>query len=77
MASKQPIKHEPYTKLRAWMKENGVTSADFGELIGISAYNVNCRINGTGADFRVEEVRIICVHYGISADKYFVKNKVS
>jgi len=71
------LKHQPYTKFMAWMKENNVSNNDIADLLAVHKSVVSKRLNGTGADFSIEEVRIICVHYGISADTYFVAYKVS
>lgn len=38
---------------------------------------VSKRMNGTGADFSADDVRKICLHYGISADVFFVDKEVS
>lgn len=70
-------KHPAYTKFKCWMTENHVTNEDIGAVIGKSRFGVSQRINGTGPDFSAEEVRKICLRYGISADAYFVANKVS
>ena len=70
-------KHPAYTKFKCWMTENGVTNEDIGKIIGKSRFGVSQRINGTGPDFSAEEVRKICLRYGISADAFFVANKVS
>lgn len=70
-------RREPYSKFKCWMKENGVKSVDIGKLIGKAAPGVSQRLNGTGPDFDVREIRIICQHYGISADEYFIAYKVS
>lgn len=69
--------HNPYTKFMAWMKENDVKPKDLYELLGLTKGQLSKRLNGTGADFTVAEVRTICLHYGISADDYFVTYKVS
>lgn len=71
------LKHPAYTKFKCWMKENRITNDDIGKIIGKSRFGVLQRINGTGADFSAEEVRKICLRYGISADAFFVANKVS
>lgn len=71
------LRHQPYTKFMAWMKENDVSSNDLADLLHVHKSVISKRLNGTGADFSIEEVRIICVHYRISADTYFVAYKVS
>lgn len=71
------LSHEPYTKFMAWMKEHGVQANEIADLLGVGKSSVSKRLNGTGADFSAAEVRTICLHYGISADEFFVANKVS
>lgn len=65
-----------YTKFRAWMDENNVTAAEIAELLGISEPTMSKKLNGF-VEFRVWEIRLICNHYGISADAYFIAYKVS
>lgn len=69
--------HEAYTKFMAWMKEHDVQANEIADLLGIGKSSVSKRLNGTGADFSAAEIRTICLHYGISADEFFVAYKVS
>lgn len=71
------LSHPPYTKFIAWMRENGIQASEVADELGISKSMFSKRVNGTGADFSAEEVRRICVRYGISADAFFVDYKVS
>lgn len=67
----------PYTKFKAYMKENGIKQEDLAKLLGKSVSALNQNLNGTGGDFTMAEVRKICLEYGISSDTYFVNPKVS
>lgn len=68
---------EPYMKLLLYLKENRIKQKDVAGLLGKSASAFNQQLNGTGADFTVEEVVKICEHYSISADTYFFADRVS
>lgn len=66
-----------YTKFKAWMAENDVKQRHLAELLGVSVAAVNARLNGAKGDFSMADVRKICEYYKISADNYFVQQKVS
>lgn len=70
-------RHAPYTKLKAYLTEIGVTQKDLAKILKKSRYAVNQNLNGTGGDFSLSEVRLICTTFGISADEYFVEPYVS
>ncbi|MEG1433867.1 helix-turn-helix transcriptional regulator [Eubacterium sp.] len=62
---------KPYTKLKSFMDENKITQRELAAVIGKTVGVVNQNLNGTKGDFTAGEVRKICLHYKISADKYF------
>lgn len=70
-------RRQPYTKFKAWMQENGIRQDELAEIIGKSRNVVNQKLNGTGGDFTMEEVRKICQYFKISADTFFIIQKVS
>jgi len=70
-------RHIPYTKLKAFFKENGIKQTEVAALLGKKKAALNQRINGTGGDFKIPEIRIICKAYGIRADDYFLCPEVS
>jgi len=70
-------RHAPYGKLKAFLAENNVHQEELAKLLGKSVSAVNQNLNGTGGDFSVSEVRKICLHWGISADSFFIAQKVS
>lgn len=70
-------RYAPYSKLKAWMSENGVRQKDMAELLGVGISAINQKLNATGGDFSMAEVRKICEHYRISADSFFVTQRVS
>lgn len=70
-------RHAPYSKFKAFLIENGIQQREVAELLGKSTSALNQNLNGTGGDFSLAEVRIICKKYGISADEYFLYPDVS
>ena len=59
-----------YLKLKGWMTENKVKQKDLAELLGKNVPTVNRKLNGK-SNFDVDEIRLICETYGLSADVYF------
>ena len=70
-------RYQPYSKFMAWMRENGVTQQELADLLGKGRHAVNRNLNGVAGDFTMDEVRKICLYYGISADDFFIDQKVS
>jgi transcriptional regulator with XRE-family HTH domain len=70
-------RHTPYSKFKAFLIENGIHQREVAELLGKSTSALNQNLNGTGGDFSLSEVRLICKKYGISADEYFLCAEVS
>lgn len=70
-------RHQPYFKFRTLLKEKGIKQEEVAELLGKTVSALNQNINGTGGDFSVSEVRLICTTYKISADEFFINNLVS
>lgn len=70
-------RHEPYTKFKAFLIENGIKQSALAEQLGKSLSALNQNINGTGGDFNLSELRFIAHYYNISIDEYFIKQKVS
>lgn len=67
-----------YNKFKAYLVEKGIRQQEIADLIKMDRSRFNLILNGQrGKDFRAREVRIICDHLGISADKYFFTQKVS
>lgn len=77
MKKKIKRRHIPYTKFKAYMKENDINQEILADLLGKSVPTVNQNLNGTGGDFSMKDVRLICTTYGISSDAYFINQKVS
>jgi transcriptional regulator with XRE-family HTH domain len=70
-------RHAPYTKLKAYLNEIGMKQSDLAKLLNKSKSALNQNLNGTGGDFSLSEVRLICQTLNISADEFFIEPKVS
>lgn len=70
-------RHTPYTKFKAFLDEKGVQQRELADLLGKSPSALNQNLNGTGGDFSISELRVICTTYNISADEYFLRPGVS
>lgn len=70
-------RHEPYSKFKAFLVENNINQSYVAELLGKSKSALNQNLNGTGGDFSLKELRILCQEFNISADDYFLYPYVS
>lgn len=70
-------RHTPYTKFKALLDETGQTQESVAKQLGKSKSAFNQNLNGTGGDFSLSEVRILCHMFNISADEYFICPEVS
>ena len=61
----------PIYKFRGYCIENKIRQKEIAELLNISAQSVSRKMNGK-EPFTLDQVKTICVYYGISADEYFV-----
>lgn len=64
-------KRLPYKEFMAWMLINEVERKDIVDLLGISDSSLSQRLNGTGADFKPEEIRTLVKRYVKNIAPYF------
>lgn len=64
-------KREPYGKFKGYLVENNIQQKEVADLLEMSNASFNKKLNGTGADFSVQDLKKICLKYDISADKFF------
>ena len=64
-------KREPYMKFKGYLVENRIQQVEVANLLGMSKASINKKLNGTGSDFSVQDLKKICIKYSISADKFF------
>ena len=62
--------HKPYNKLKGFARENNITYADIGLLLGITPTTVSMKINGY-SDFYLSEQKLIKDEYG-AKDEIFL-----
>lgn len=70
-------RHAPYSKLKAYLDEIGLPQVELAKILGLSKSALNQKLNGTGGDFSLREVRKICLTLNISADEFFIDQNVS
>lgn len=70
-------RHAPYSKFKAFLVENNINQRDVANLLKKSISALNQNLNGTGGDFSLRELRVICKEFNISADDYFLYPDVS
>lgn len=61
-----------YRKLKAYLVENGIAQGEVADLLGISRSTFNSKLQRRGADFTLPEVRVMCEHYGLDANQFFL-----
>ena len=63
-------KYTPYSKLKGWLKENGVKYSEIAELLGVNVTTVSLKINGQ-SDFSLYEAKVIMGRYNINREIFF------
>ena len=58
-------------RFKGYCASNNIKQAEIAEILGINVTNVNEKINEK-QPFTLEQVKILCSHYKISADEYFI-----
>lgn len=58
-------------KFKAYCAEHKIKQAEIAELLEITVQSVNRKLNGR-EPFTLSQVKMLCIHYGISADEYFI-----
>jgi transcriptional regulator with XRE-family HTH domain len=57
-------------KFKTYCIEHGIKQTEIAEVLNVSVQTVNRKLNNKQS-FTLKQVKALCVHYGISADKYF------
>lgn len=58
-------------KFKAWLVEHNIRQGEVADLLNITFESANAKINGR-QDFTLPQVKTLCVHYGLSADEFFI-----
>ena len=61
-----------YLKLKAYFVEHGIKQTDVAKLLNLSRSAFNTKLNQNGADFSLNEVRLLCKTYKISPSEFFL-----
>jgi len=64
-------KRQPYSKLKAFFVENGISQKEVASYLKKSQSALNQNLNGTGGDFSLKEARILMNEYGIPMIYFF------
>lgn len=65
------LQRATYNKFKGFLVENGIQQKEVAELLNISVPTFNKRLNGTGSDFSIQDVKKICSRYNIKAEIFF------
>ncbi|WP_353894935.1 XRE family transcriptional regulator [Pediococcus pentosaceus] len=60
-----------YRQLKGWLVSNNISQKRVGEIIGTTANVVNKKLNGTGSDFKLSEVRTLHNKLKVPTDCFF------
>lgn len=58
------------SKFKIYCTEHQIRQSEIAKVLGVSVCTVNRKLNNRSV-FTLQEVKTLCVRYGISADTYF------
>ena len=58
-------------KFKGYCAERNIRQKEIAKILNLSMVRVNRKINGK-EPFTLPQVKILCKHFGISADEYFL-----
>lgn len=64
-------RRDTYNSLKGWMSEHDLTQVELAKALGTKPNYINKKINGTGPDFTLSEVREINRKFGIPIALFF------
>lgn len=67
---KKEMIHPPYNRFKGFARENGVTYADLGRLLGLTPSTICQKVNGY-SDFYLSEQKLLKQEFGIT-DEIFL-----
>lgn len=65
------LQRATYNKFKGFLVENGIQQKEVAKLLNISVPTFNKKLNGTGSDFSIQDVKKICSRYNIKAEIFF------
>lgn len=66
------MEKRPYYKLKGYFVENDIKFQDVAKLLNVSNTSFSSKINRNGQDFTADEIRTMCCHYKLDANKFFL-----
>ena len=64
--------HQPYSKFKGWLRENGLTYADIALDLGLNEATISLKMNGQ-SDFFLSEVMAIMKKYHLKSEIFLQK----
>lgn len=58
-------------KFKGFCAERGIKQKEIADLLGITVTSVCRKLNGNES-FTIKQIKILCEHYKISAEEYFL-----
>lgn len=65
-------KNKGYSKLKGYFAEKNIRRQEVAELLKINRSTLSSKLNRSGADFTMEEARLISIKYGLDMNKFFL-----
>lgn len=65
---------EPYKKIKAFLIENDIKHKDVAVLLNVKPNTISKKLNGFGADFTLEEAKLMHIQLGIPTAYFFEIN---
>lgn len=61
-----------YGELKGFFAKHGIKNGDVADFLGISEAEFSQKINNPDRDFTLKQARMICTHYGITLEEFFL-----
>ncbi|MCI2152429.1 XRE family transcriptional regulator [Leuconostoc mesenteroides] len=62
---------KPYSELKGWLATNSISQKELAKSLDTTSNYINKKINGTGSDFKLSEVRKMSRDFGIPYRLFF------
>ena len=62
---------KPYNELKGWLATNSISQKELAKSLDTTSNYINKKINGTGSDFKLSEVRKMSRDFGIPYRLFF------
>lgn len=62
---------QPYKKIKAFLIENDIKHKDVAKLLEVKPNTISKKLNGFGADFTLEEAKLMHTKFGVPIAYFF------